>query len=66
MDFSFWGYVKHKFVVPLLPSSLEEPLSQITEAFATIDANMIHRIWDEIAYRWDVCSVTRKNHVERL
>ena len=28
--------------------------------------DMIHRIWDEIAYRWDICRVTRGNSVEHL
>jgi hypothetical protein len=38
----------------------------ITEAAATIDVNMIHRIWDEIVYGWDMCYVTRGNHSEQL
>jgi len=49
LDFSFCGYVKHKVFVPLLSASLEEPWSQTTEAVATIDADVINRIWDEIA-----------------
>jgi len=57
LDISEWGYVKD-FVPPLLVS-LEELRSRITEAVATMDAEMIRRIWDEIAYRWDMCRVTR-------
>jgi hypothetical protein len=53
-----WGYVKDKVFVPPLPATLEELQAQVTEAVVTIDANMIHRIWDEIAYRWDICCVT--------
>jgi hypothetical protein len=61
-----WGYVKDKVFVPPIPSSLEELLARTTEAFATIDADMIHGIWDEIVYRWDIRRVTRRNHIERL
>ena len=28
------------------------------EAVATIDVNMFYRIWDEIAYRCDLCPLT--------
>jgi hypothetical protein len=58
LDFSVGAYVKHKVFLPHLPASLEELRAQITEPVATIDADMIHRIWDEITYRWDICHVT--------
>jgi hypothetical protein len=61
-----WGYVKHKVFVPPLPASLEELQARITEAVATIDADMIHTIWEEIAYRWDIRRVIRGNHNEHL
>jgi hypothetical protein len=61
-----WGYVKDKDFVPPLAASLEELRAQITEAVATIDAYMINSIWDEIFYRWDICRVTRENHIEHL
>jgi hypothetical protein len=60
------GYVKDKVLVPPLPASFEELLAHIPEAVATIDVDIIHRIWDEIAYRWDICRVTRGNHIEHL
>jgi hypothetical protein len=50
--------VKDKVFVPPLPASLEELWTWITEVVTTIDANMIHRIWVEIAYRWDICCMT--------
>ena len=65
-DFSVWRYVKDKVFVPHLPASLDELRAQTTEAVAAIDADMTHRIWDEIAYRWDICRVTRGNHNEQL
>jgi hypothetical protein len=49
--FSVWAYVQDKDMVfdPPLPKSLEELQARVTESVATTDADMIHRIWDEIA-----------------
>jgi hypothetical protein len=58
LEFSVWGYVKDKVSVPPLPASLEELQAWITEVVVTIDVDMINRIWDETAYRWDICHVT--------
>jgi hypothetical protein len=66
LDFSVWGYVKDRVFVPPLPASLEELRARITEVVAMMDVDMIHRIWDEIAYRWDICCTTRGNHIEHL
>ena len=40
--------------------------ARITETVATLDTDMIHRIWDEIAYSWDICRVTRGTYTEQL
>ena len=61
-----WGYVKDKVSVPPPPATLEELRARITEEVATIDVDMIRRIWDEIAYRWDIRRVTREKHIQRL
>ncbi|GFG30801.1 hypothetical protein Cfor_04298, partial [Coptotermes formosanus] len=66
LGFSLWGYVKDKVFVPPLPASLEELQARITEAAATINADMIHWISDEVAYRSEVYRVTRGNHIEHL
>jgi len=66
LDFSVRGYNKDKVCVPPLPAGLEELRAQITEAVATIDAKVIHRICDETAYRWDICHVTQGNHIEHV
>jgi hypothetical protein len=50
--------IKDKVFVPPLPASLEELRAWITKVVTTIDADMIHRIWDEIVYRWDICCLT--------
>jgi hypothetical protein len=51
LDFSVWVYVKDKAYVPPLPASLEELWARTAEAVATMDVDMIHRIWEEISYR---------------
>jgi hypothetical protein len=66
LDFSVWGYVKDKVFVQPLPASLEELRARIAAAVATVDVDMSHRIWDEIAYREDICRVTQENHIEHL
>jgi hypothetical protein len=66
LDFSMWGDIKDKVFVPPLSASLEELRAWITEVVTTIDVDMIHRIWDEVAYRRDICRVTRGNHDEQL
>jgi hypothetical protein len=48
LDFSVWRHGKDKVLPPHLPASLEELRTRITEAIATVNADMIHRIWDEI------------------
>jgi hypothetical protein len=58
MEFSVWGYVRDKVFFHLF---LEEQWARITVAVATIDADMIHRILDEI-YSRHICRVTRETH----
>jgi hypothetical protein len=57
---------KLKTVAPPLPASLEELRAWIRGVVTTIDADMIHRILDETAYRWDIFCMTRGNHIEHL
>ena len=66
LDFSVWGYIKDQVFVLPLPASLEELQAWITAVVETTDANVIHRIRDKIAYRCDICRVTRGNHIEHL
>jgi hypothetical protein len=55
--------VKDKVFVPPLPASLEEQRARITEVVTAVDADVIHRIWDKIAYRWDIYCMTRGNDI---
>jgi len=61
-----WGYVIDKVYGPNLPASLAELRARITEAVATINADTVQVIWDEIAFRWAICRVKRGSHAEHL
>jgi hypothetical protein len=50
----------------LLHLFLQVWITWMTEAVAITDVDMIHRIWDEITYGWDICRVTRGIHIEQL
>jgi len=67
LGFSVWGKkLRTKFFPPPLTASLEELRARISEAVATTDVDMIHRIWDETAYSWDIYRVIRGNSNEQL
>jgi transposase len=65
-DFFLWGYVKDKVYVPPLTSDLDELKQRITRAVESINVDMLHRVWNELDYRLDVCRVTRGAHIEHL
>ncbi|PSN56295.1 hypothetical protein C0J52_22812, partial [Blattella germanica] len=39
---------------------------RIRQAVATVDGDMLQRVWDELDYRMDVCRVTGGAHIENL
>ncbi|KAJ4426213.1 hypothetical protein ANN_27024 [Periplaneta americana] len=52
--------------VPPLPANLPELRDRIINAITAIDMDTLHRVWDELDYRLDVCRVTRGAHIEHL
>ena len=65
--FSFWGFVKDKVYVPPLPANLPELRDRFREAVAAVTPDMlINVVWEELAYRLDVCRVTNGAHIEHL
>jgi hypothetical protein len=66
VDFSVWRYAKDKDFVPPLPAGFGRTTGTDNRSHCDCNADMIHRIWDKIAYRWDMFHVTRGNHVECL
>jgi hypothetical protein len=61
-----WGYVKDVVYVPPLPNDLQELRQCIIAAVATINRDMLERVWTEMVYQIDVCPVTRASHIECL
>jgi hypothetical protein len=39
---------------------------RIMEAVAAIDRQMLQRVWQELEYRIDICTVTKSEHIEHL
>jgi hypothetical protein len=64
MDFFLWGFVKNNVYVPPLPTTLHELKTRIREACANIDQEMLHSVWQEAEYRFDVPRATHFAHIE--
>jgi len=63
VDFFLWGYVKDKvFSTPV--RDITNLKARITDAFATINEDMLENTWREIDYRLDVLRETKGAHVE--
>jgi hypothetical protein len=52
--------------VPPVPRDLPQLRQRIVEAVATIDRQMLQRVWQERDYRIDIRRVTKGGHVEYL
>ena len=64
--FFLWGFVKDKVYVPQLPANLPELRDRIREVVAAVTPDMLINVWEELAYRLDVCRVTNGAHIEHL
>ena len=53
------------YVLPL-PANIEELKEIITTALQTVAQDMLHRAWEELEYRIDVCQVSGGAHTEHL
>ena len=65
-DFFLLGFVKDKIYVPPLPANLPELRDRIREAVAAVTPHMLINVWEELAYRLDVCHATNGAHIEHL
>ena len=54
------------FLWPPLPANLPELRDRIGEAVAAVTPDMLINVWEELAYRLDVCRVTNMAHIEHL
>jgi hypothetical protein len=59
-----WGFVKDNVYVPLLPTTLHELKTRIREACPNIDQEILHNVWQEVEYRFDVPRATLGAHIE--
>ncbi|GFW11404.1 uncharacterized protein TNCV_3809231 [Trichonephila clavipes] len=59
-DFYLWGFIKNSVYVPPVPADLPDLRHRIeAELSDTLD-----KVYDELAYRLDVCRVTNGAHIE--
>ena len=65
-DFFLWGFLKDKVYVPPLPANLPELRDRIRKAVVAVTPDMRINVWEELAYRLDVCHVTNGAHIEHL
>jgi hypothetical protein len=49
------GYMKDTVHILPLSTTLHQLRARITDAIAQVVTDMFRQIWDEIAYRWDIC-----------
>jgi hypothetical protein len=54
MEFFLWCFVKDNVYVPPLPTTLHELKTRIREACAKADQEILHNVWQEVEYRFDV------------
>jgi hypothetical protein len=45
-------------------NNIEHSKARITEAVHSVTPDVLHRVWQELQYRLDVCKATNGSHVE--
>ena len=63
---SLWGYSKDQVYVPPLPASIPELKVRIRTAIATITADMLQTVRNELDYHVGICRITKGTHIEHL
>jgi hypothetical protein len=54
MAFFLWGFVKDNFYISPLPTTLHELKTRIREICANTDQEILHNVWQEAEYQFDV------------
>jgi hypothetical protein len=62
--FILWGFVKDNVYVPPLSTTLHELKTRVREACVNTDQEILHNVWQEVEYRFDVAQATRGAHIE--
>ncbi|GFW54558.1 uncharacterized protein TNCV_5109321 [Trichonephila clavipes] len=65
-DFNLWGFIKNYVYVPPQQADLLDLRHGIEAAVARITSNTLNKVWNELAYRLDVCRGTNGPHIEQL
>jgi hypothetical protein len=61
---SLRGFVKRRVFLSHLPRNVKELRNKITEAIKIVMSDMLNRVLEESAYRWDVSLVSVEVHKE--
>jgi hypothetical protein len=64
MDLFLWRFVKDRVFVPTFPANVVELRTRIIAAVAEMTPEMLHRVWQEIHYRWTVRRIISESHIE--
>jgi hypothetical protein len=62
MDYFLWSFVKDNIYIPPLPTTLHE--LKTSDACAKIDQEILHNVWQEVEYRFDVALATCRAYTE--
>ncbi|GFV53799.1 uncharacterized protein TNCV_1592221 [Trichonephila clavipes] len=65
-DLYLWELIKDYMYVPPFPADLPDLRHRIEAAAARISSDTLKKVWDELAYRLDVCCVKNGVHIEHL
>jgi hypothetical protein len=64
MDVFLCGFMKENVYVFLLPTTPHELKRWIRQACANNDQEILHNVWQEVEYRFDVARATQGAHTE--
>jgi hypothetical protein len=59
-----WDFVKDNVYLPPMPTTLYELKTRIRETYANIDQEILHNVWQEVEYRFDVARASRGANIE--
>jgi hypothetical protein len=64
LEFFLWEFINDRVFVPPLPANVIELRTRITAEVGEVRPEMLHSLWQEIHYRWDICHFTIGSLIE--
>jgi hypothetical protein len=64
MDLFLWDVVRDNFYFLPMPTTLHELRTRVTESCADTDRQILHEVWLEVEYRFDVARAVRGTHIK--